>query len=63
MLRAGKIGLRAREEADVPADVVLALCEYGFAVRGLNRLQVDTLAGNAAMIRPDPYRRGPDAGT
>jgi RimJ/RimL family protein N-acetyltransferase len=32
-------------------DVVLALCEYGFAVRGLHRLQVDTLAGNAAMIR------------
>ena len=33
------------------ADVVVALCEYGFAVRGLHRLQVDTLAGNAAMIR------------
>jgi len=32
-------------------DVVLALCEYGFAVRGLHRLQVDTLAGNTAMIR------------
>src|SRR5919108_2826938 len=31
-------------------DVVLALCEYGFAVRGLHRLQVETLAGNAAMI-------------
>ena len=33
------------------ADVVLALCEYGFAVRGLHRLQVDTLAANTAMIR------------
>ena len=33
------------------ADVVLALCEYGFAIRGLHRLQVDTLASNAAMIR------------
>ena len=33
------------------ADVVLALCEYGFAVRGLHRLQVDTLAVNTAMIR------------
>ena len=33
------------------ADVVLALCRYGFAIRGLHRLQVDTLAGNAAMIR------------
>ncbi len=33
------------------ADVVLALCQYGFAIRGLHRLQVDTLASNAAMIR------------
>ena len=33
------------------ADVVLALCEYGFTVRGLHRLQVDTLADNTAMIR------------
>ena len=33
------------------ADVVLALCEYGFAVRGLHRLQVDTVASNTAMIR------------
>ena len=33
------------------SDVVLALCQYGFAVRGLHRLQVDTLASNAAMIR------------
>jgi RimJ/RimL family protein N-acetyltransferase len=33
------------------ADVVLALCRYGFAVRGLHRLQVDTLASNTAMIR------------
>ena len=32
-------------------DVVLALCEYGFAVRGLHRLQVDTLADNMAMIQ------------
>jgi RimJ/RimL family protein N-acetyltransferase len=31
--------------------VVVALCEYGFAVRGLHRLQVDTLAGHTAMIR------------
>jgi len=31
-------------------DVVLALCEYGFTVRGLHRLQVETLASNAAMI-------------
>src|SRR6266513_2327502 len=102
MVRAGKIGLRARDEADVailhtelyedvaissvvelagnelagdallwgidlhnrmahiglglrPAfrgrglgtDVVRALCEYGFSVRGLHRLQIETLATNA----------------
>ena len=33
------------------ADAVVALCEYGFAVRGLHRLQVDTLASNTAMVR------------
>jgi RimJ/RimL family protein N-acetyltransferase len=32
-------------------NVVRALCRYGFAVRGLHRLQVDTLADNTAMIR------------
>lgn len=32
-------------------DVVRVLCTYGFAVRGLQRLQVETLADNAAMIR------------
>jgi len=32
-------------------DVVLALCGYGFTIRGLHRLQVDTLASNTAMIR------------
>jgi RimJ/RimL family protein N-acetyltransferase len=32
------------------ADVVQVLCRYGFRVRGLHRLQVDTLADNAAMI-------------
>jgi RimJ/RimL family protein N-acetyltransferase len=32
-------------------DVVRVLCEYGFSVRGLHRLQVDTLRDNAAMIR------------
>ncbi|WP_405582122.1 GNAT family N-acetyltransferase [Streptomyces sp. NBC_01190] len=31
-------------------DVVRVLCEYGFAVRGLRRLQVETLAGNEAMM-------------
>jgi RimJ/RimL family protein N-acetyltransferase len=31
-------------------DIVRVLCYYGFAVRGLHRLQVDTLADNTAMI-------------
>ncbi|MER5749258.1 GNAT family protein [Streptomyces sp. NPDC002088] len=31
-------------------DVVRVLCEYGFAVRGLHRLQVETLADNTPMI-------------
>ena len=29
---------------------VRLLCYYGFAVRGLHRLQIETLADNAAMI-------------
>lgn len=32
-------------------DTVRLLCRYGFEVRGMHRLQVDTLAGNDAMIR------------
>jgi RimJ/RimL family protein N-acetyltransferase len=32
------------------SDLVRVLCEYGFAVRGLQRLQVETLADNAPMI-------------
>jgi RimJ/RimL family protein N-acetyltransferase len=32
-------------------DVVRVLCDYGFAVRGLHRMQIETLAENAAMIR------------
>jgi RimJ/RimL family protein N-acetyltransferase len=32
------------------ADAVRLLCYYGFAVRGLHRLQIETLADNAAMI-------------
>lgn len=32
------------------SDAVRVLCEYGFAVRGLQRLQVETLADNASMI-------------
>lgn len=32
-------------------DVVRVLCTYGFTVRGLHRLQLETLADNTAMIR------------
>ncbi|MER7623274.1 GNAT family protein [Streptomyces sp. NPDC126503] len=32
-------------------DVVAVLCHYGFVVRGLHRLQIDTLADNTAMLR------------
>jgi RimJ/RimL family protein N-acetyltransferase len=31
-------------------DVVRVLCHYGFVVRGLHRLQLETLGDNAAMI-------------
>jgi RimJ/RimL family protein N-acetyltransferase len=31
-------------------DVVRVLCYYGFAIRGLHRLQISTLADNHAMI-------------
>jgi len=33
------------------SDIVGALCHYGFVVRGLNRLQIETLADNTAMLR------------
>ena len=32
-------------------DVVALLCHYGFTVRGLQRLQIETLADNTAMLR------------
>ncbi|WP_106585946.1 GNAT family N-acetyltransferase [Murinocardiopsis flavida] len=32
-------------------DVVAVLTHYGFVVRGLHRLQIETLADNAAMLR------------
>ncbi len=32
-------------------DVVQVLCHYGFTVRGLHRLQIETLADNTAMLR------------
>ncbi|MEV7792310.1 GNAT family protein [Streptomyces sp. NPDC087512] len=32
-------------------DVVAVLCHYGFVVRGLQRLQIETLADNFGMLR------------
>ena len=32
-------------------DVVATLCHYGFVVRGLHRLQAETLADNTAMLK------------
>ena len=32
-------------------DVVRVLCDYGFRIRGLHRLQIETLADNEAMIK------------
>ncbi|GGJ82537.1 hypothetical protein GCM10011583_12690 [Streptomyces camponoticapitis] len=32
-------------------DVVAVLCHYGFAVRSLHRLQIETLSDNVAMLR------------
>jgi RimJ/RimL family protein N-acetyltransferase len=31
-------------------DVIRLLCRYGFAIRGLRRIQLETLADNSAMI-------------
>lgn len=33
------------------SDVVEVLCHYGFVVRGFHRMQIETLADNAAMLR------------
>jgi RimJ/RimL family protein N-acetyltransferase len=33
------------------SDVVRVLCEYGFLVRGMQRLQVETLADNTSMLK------------
>src|SRR6516164_3325042 len=52
--RTAHLGLSLRPAfrgSGLGTDAVLALCEYGFAIRGLPRLPVDTLASNTAMIR------------
>jgi RimJ/RimL family protein N-acetyltransferase len=33
------------------SDAVAVLCDYGFVVRSLQRLQIETLADNVAMLR------------
>ena len=51
--RSAHIGLALLSECrrrGYGTDIVAALCHYAFVVRSLHRLQVDTLADNAAMI-------------
>lgn len=40
-------GFRGR---GLSVDALRVMCEYGFSVRGLHRLQIDTLADNVAMV-------------
>ncbi|MFD3838128.1 GNAT family N-acetyltransferase [Streptomyces sp. NPDC058642] len=52
--RFAHIGLGLRPSArgkGYGTDVVAVLCHYGFIVRGLHRLQIETLSDNAAMLR------------
>jgi RimJ/RimL family protein N-acetyltransferase len=51
--RSAHVGLGLRPSfrgRGLGTDVVRTLCTYGFAVRGLRRLQMETLADNAAML-------------
>jgi RimJ/RimL family protein N-acetyltransferase len=51
--RAAHVGISLRPAFrghGLATDTVRLLCYYGFAVRGLHRLQIETLADNAAMI-------------
>jgi RimJ/RimL family protein N-acetyltransferase len=52
--RTAHIGLGLRPGArgkGYGTDTVAVLCHYGFLVRGLNRLQIETLTDNTAMLR------------
>jgi len=52
--RCAHIGLGLRPSSrgqGYGTDVVAVLCHYGFVVRGMQRLQIETLADNAAMLR------------
>ncbi|WLQ50187.1 GNAT family protein [Streptomyces poriferorum] len=51
--RSAHIGLGLRPAArgkGYGTDAVAVLCQYGFVVRGLHRLQIETLPDNAAML-------------
>ena len=52
--RSAHIGLSLRPAfrgRGLGADAARVLCRYGFAIRGLHRLQLETLTDNDAMIR------------
>ncbi|NUS25466.1 MAG: GNAT family N-acetyltransferase [Streptomyces sp.] len=52
--RFAHIGLGLRSSArgkGYGTDVVAVLCHYGFVVRGLQRLQIETLSDNIPMLR------------
>jgi RimJ/RimL family protein N-acetyltransferase len=51
--RSAHVGIALRPAArgrGIGTDVVRVLCRYGFAIRGLHRLQLETLSDNHAMI-------------
>lgn len=52
--RSAHVGIALRPSCrgrGLGTDVVRLLCRYGFEIRGLHRLQAETLADNAAMLR------------
>ena len=52
--RLGHVGIALRPSfrgRGLGSDTVRVLCRYGSVIRGLHRLQMETLAGNAPMIR------------
>ena len=51
--RSAHVGLSLRPAfrgRGLGTDVIRVLCRYGFVIRGLHRMQLETLADNAAMI-------------
>jgi RimJ/RimL family protein N-acetyltransferase len=50
--RSAALGIALRpgsRGSGLATDTVLTLCDYGFKIRGLHRIQIETLADNAAM--------------